>query len=340
MKILFVWTGVTSYMADCWRKLQQEPGVELRIVVEQVSSGNEFVAEKVLAGLDYELVSDHQRSLSAFACSPDVIFAVGWHSKVVRDVVTRGKWKGVPKICCSDMPWRWKFRCIAARFVLWRYLRQFVGMMVPGAFGRRYARWLGFPPDSIFEGMYGIDTGRFASSEDASSRAGSGFLYVGRFAPEKRLDVLLKAYARYRDLGGTWSLDLYGTGSLPSLPNHVRVHSFVQPDEIPRIYHEHAAFVLASDFDPWPLVILESCASGLPVVVTDRCTNYVEFVGRNGLVVPHGNVEAFACAMLRLERKREAFDVAEGLRSAARYSCAAWSGRILEIVRRLGGRKR
>ncbi len=52
MKILFVWTGVTSYMADCWRELQRRPGVELKVVVERVDSGKEFDAEKVLAGLD------------------------------------------------------------------------------------------------------------------------------------------------------------------------------------------------------------------------------------------------------------------------------------------------
>ena len=35
MNILFVWTGVTSYMADCWRALASRPDVSLKIVIEE-----------------------------------------------------------------------------------------------------------------------------------------------------------------------------------------------------------------------------------------------------------------------------------------------------------------
>lgn len=53
MKILFVWTGVTSYMADCWRELSSRPGVELKVVVEAAPSGRHFDAAQILSGLDY-----------------------------------------------------------------------------------------------------------------------------------------------------------------------------------------------------------------------------------------------------------------------------------------------
>ena len=52
MNILFVWTGVTSYMADCWRELSCLEGVSLQVVVEQVASGRAFDAAKVLSGFD------------------------------------------------------------------------------------------------------------------------------------------------------------------------------------------------------------------------------------------------------------------------------------------------
>lgn len=346
MKILFVWTGVTSYMADCWRRLQQEPDIELKVVVEQVTSGREFDAEKVLAGLDYQLVPNGDPSslcASALKQKPDLVFACGWHSTVVRTLVARPDWKDVPKVCCSDMPWRWKFRCFAARFVLRRYLRQFAGMMVPGRSGHRYARWLGFSEERIFEGMYGIDVERLGTAERVER---SGFLYLGRFAPEKRLDVLLKAYLRYRRLGGTWALDLYGAGPLEdglrqsiarSGVQTIGLHPFVQPADVSLLYASHACLTLTSDFDPWPLVVLESCANGLPVIVTDQCTNHYEFVRRNGLVVRRGDVEGFARALLRMERERTDFDVAEGRRRAADYSCAAWCGKIRRIAERLKG---
>ena len=343
MKILFVWTGVTSYMADCWRKLQQ-PGVELKVVVEQMASGKEFVAEKVLAGLDYALVSNTETLRhGVLELTPDVIFAVGWHSKVVREVVTRTAWKDVPKVCCFDLPWRWQFRCLAAKFVLWPFLHHYDAAYVPGKACARYAKWLGFK--RIDRGLFSIDVGRFSNREAKGPRA--DFLYVGRFAPEKHLDVMLKAFARYRELGGAWSLDLYGSGALPDFAqtsdfaHALHVHSFVQAAEMPRIYHEHACLLLTSDFDPWPLVALEAKASGCEVIQSDRCGNRFEL---NTRVVKFGDVEALARKMLKVEREVKVRGEGEqrkvdlslsastsglGLMS---YDCHAWAKRTLGIA--------
>ena len=129
IKILFVWTGVTSYMADCWRRLQAAEGVELKVVVENVYSGSAFDAERVLGGLDAILVESgtcgaaHIGLLDGW--KPDVVFAVGWHSPVVREIVERDDWRSIPKVCCFDMPWRWLPRCIAARWAQKPILRRY-----------------------------------------------------------------------------------------------------------------------------------------------------------------------------------------------------------------------
>ena len=57
MKILFVWTGVTSYMADCWRELARKPDIELKVVIERHSSGAEIDVSKTLSGFDVQVVS-------------------------------------------------------------------------------------------------------------------------------------------------------------------------------------------------------------------------------------------------------------------------------------------
>jgi len=116
----------------------------------------------------------------------------------------------------------------------------------------------------------------------------SGFLYIGRYSSEKRIDLIEKAYARYRELGGTWKLDFYGQGG-----------KFVQPDEMPGIYASHACLLLASAFDPWPLVILESRAAGMEVIASDRCGNCDELGARK---VPYGDVEAMAREMLKVSQ--------------------------------------
>ena len=321
VRILFVWTGVTSYMADCWRKLQQLPGVELKVIVEPVTSGKEFDAARVLRGLDCTLVSSNVKPQTS-NLKPDVIFAVGWHSKIVREIVTRKEWRDVPKVCCFDLPWRWQLRCIAAKFVLWPFLRHYSAAYVPGKACERYAKWLGFR--KIYKGLFSIDEGRFEVEVRGEGGQRKNFLYVGRMAPEKRIDLIERAYARYRELGGTWKIDYYGG------------KNFKGPEEMPRIYAEHACLVLASAFDPWPLVALEAKVAGCEVIQSDRCGNRLELDTR---VVPFGDVEAMAREMLRVERaevksKSEKGKSAEG-RSFLTYDCGAWAKRTLEIAKEL-----
>lgn len=335
MKILFVWTGVTSYMADCWRELRRWDGVELKVVVEQVASGREFDAEKVLSGIDCTVVRNGDCSVELEpGWRPDVMFAVGWHSKVVRRFVSRRDWREVPKVCCFDLPWDGSFRRILARWVLAPFLRLYSAAYVPGVACEKYARWLGFR--KIFKGLFSIDGQAFASAVSDAPRC--GFLYMGRFAEEKRIDVLIAAFARYRALGGTWAFDLYGSGTMKpmSTGEGCEVHSFVQPDEVPRIYAEHGCLVLASDFDPWPLVVLQACANGMPVVVSDRCTNYPELVRGNGIVCPTGDVEAMAQAMLRVEHGEVNGEAGREL--AEPYDKVRWCVRTLAICREVTGK--
>ena len=313
MRILFSWTGVTSYMADCWRRLLTEDGVDLRVVVEHADSGKAFEAEKTLSGIDHAVVGADDppgrwRSVLRGDWRPDVLFAGGWRSPTTRSVVAA--LPGVPKVFCLDMPWRWRPRCVMARFVLWRFLRRFDAVFVPGASSARYARWLGFRKDRVFKGLYAVDQSRFSSASD------SGFLYVGRFSPEKRVDLVEKAYARYRELGGTWGFDRYGQGG-----------RFVQADGMPRVYASHACLLLASAFDPWPLVMLEAKASGLEVVASDRCGNCDEL---GAVKVPYGDVEAMARAMLAVERGEPAAGVRRDVRIAD-YDCSAWAKRVVAI---------
>ena len=330
MKILFAWTGVTSYMADCWRRLQSAEGVDLKIAVENVCSGRAFDAGRVLSGLDCTIVGGGAQDVAGDAAlggslddwTPDVVFAVGWHSAMVRELVRRSDWRNVPKVCCFDMPWRWSLRCLAARWVLRPFLRNYVAAYVPGRMCARYAKWLGFR--NVRTGLFSIDMDRFRAARDASER--KGFLYVGRMSAEKRVDIIEAAHRRYRELGGLWELDCYGQGG-----------RFVQPDEMPRIYAKHACLLLSSAFDPWPLVALEASAAGCEVVMSDRCGNRFELPGVS--VVRFGDVEAMAREMLRVERGNEdekgnckaADDVLE------KYDCRAWAERTLAFAMELTG---
>lgn len=317
MRVLFVWTGVTSYMAGCWRALQALPGVGLHIVIEPVASGREFDAKTVLEGLDYEFADAASVDPDALSFVPDVIFAVGWRSRVVRAYV--GRCPSVPKVCVFDMPWRNSLRCVAARFVLWGYLRNFAAAYVPGARAARYAKWLGFR--RIEKGLFAIDVARFAAAAEVPRR---GFCYVGRLSGEKRVDLVLDAYRRYRAMGGTAPLDIYG-GEGESSSEGVSYRGFLQPEAIPGVFRSHVALLLASAFDPWPLVVLEAKAAGCAAIVSDRCGNAAEL---GASAVPYGDASAMAAAMLALERG----ELPSAPADLSPYSAGAWAARTLALA--------
>lgn len=322
MNVLFSWTGVASYMADCWRNLQSADGVELRVVVEAADSGKAFSAEKTLSGLDCVLVEkgdadERWKDVLRGGWRPDVVFVGGWRSPTTRKVVAA--FPDVPKVFCLDMPWRWLPRCIAARFALWCFMRKFSAVFVPGELSAKYARWLGFPKSRIFRRLYAVDQEKFRRAVAANGgERREGFLFVGRFSPEKRVDVVEAAYARYRALGGSWGLDCYGQGG-----------KFAQADEMPGIYASHACLLIASSFDPWPLVVLEAKSAGLEVIASDRCGNCDEL---GAVKVPYGDVEAMAKAMLDVERGGR-----DGAAQVEEYGCPAWTRRTLEICRVVRG---
>ena len=318
MKILFTWSGLTGYMGDCWRALAKLPGVELKVSVDTAGSlgGGCFKADDVMYGLDWDVC------LPPESWTPDVVFTVGWHNALCREAAFREWGAQTRKVCCFDMPWEWKIRKVAARFVLWRYLRLFDAAFVNGACAARYARWLGFRGERLYTGLISTNLRRFGAH-----KGGNGFLYVGRDAPEKGLDILRAAHARYQAGGGKWQL---------------RIVTNLPPDELGAVYADADCFVLASRHEPWGVVLVEAAAAGLPIICTDVCGARHEVVKGNGIVVKAGSIEELAEAMERVERggvesggMEECVDGELGRELAKPYSCEAWAARVLNICKEL-----
>jgi glycosyltransferase involved in cell wall biosynthesis len=109
-----------------------------------------------------------------------------------------------------------------------------------------------------------------------------------------------------------WSLVLLGDGPLKSdlchlisdlgLQHSVLLPGFKQYGELPIYYGLAKAFIHASTKEPWGLVVNEAMASGLPVLVSNRCGCAPDLVreGVNGFTFDPYNVEQLAQLMLKL----------------------------------------
>jgi glycosyltransferase involved in cell wall biosynthesis len=138
---------------------------------------------------------------------------------------------------------------------------------------------------------------------------GGRVVSVGRLAPQKRPDLLVRAAASLRDRGTSFQLHLVGDG-----PERPRVQALVDElgladqvvllgnrSDIPELLAEAACFALASDYEGCPISILEAMAAGVPVVAT-HVGGVPELVedGRTGRLVRPGDADALATAVAEL----------------------------------------
>ncbi len=348
-RVVFLWTGVTAPMAACWRALSCNPAVKVTVFSELHRHAQTAYNESaLLSGIDHHLrysddPLDRPQLVEQIArLRPDSMVVLGWRSAMCRAAVESPRLADVPKILAFDLQFGYTLRKLLAPLVLRSYVKRFVAAFVPGERSAEYARWLGFPDAKIERGVTGLDIKVFAAAAAARVAAPAyprKFLYVGRYAPEKGIDVLLEAYGKYRQaVSEPWPLTCCGMGAeAGNLRRTQGVHDlgFVQPTDLPEVYGEHGAFVLASRYEPWGFVIQEAAAAGLPIVCTAACGAHHELVrdGFNGRVCRTGSVASLTEALRWVHsRERMLTDIGRlSQRLAEPYSTAHWSDCVLRL---------
>lgn len=241
--------------------------------------------------------------------NPDVLYVTGYRLPEMRAATLWGRARNKRVITISDTLAIDRARRRATEQAKRLWLRLYDGAIVPGRLAADYLKSLGMPEGKLFPGgMYAVDNDYFAAQAAAARalaaerRAAHGlparyFVYVGRFAPEKNLALLIRAFQdalRAAPPGEEWSLALVGSGpqqaALAQLaartPERVRLLPFQQIDTLPTFYALADAFVLPSLVEPWGLVVNEAMACGLPVLVSTHAGSHADLVepGVNGFV--------------------------------------------------------
>ena len=240
--------------------------------------------------------------------NPDVVAVNGWNnfgSLVAADCCAR---RGIPMVVMSESAHQDELRTWWKEMIKRRIVGLHSAALVGGQHHIEYLVELGMPRDRIFTGYDVVDNAYFRrSAEEVRSHKSdvrkqyglpeNYFLASARFIEKKNLPTLIRAYAAYRqksEASGNppWDVVLLGDGPLRealnsqlstlNLHRHVRLPGFKQYDELPVYYALAKAFVHASTTEQWGLVVNEAIASGLPVIVSNRCGCVPELVQGNG----------------------------------------------------------
>ncbi|MBI4230330.1 MAG: glycosyltransferase family 4 protein [Planctomycetes bacterium] len=137
--------------------------------------------------------------------------------------------------------------------------------------------------------------------------------WIGRMAPAKGLDVLLRALASLPPDMPPWEAHLAGDGPLRArmetlarrlgLGSRVRFLGWLPHERIGAFLSESDLFALASLDEGMPGVVLEAFASGLPVVASRiRAMRDIVREGHNGLLADPGESAPLSRAIERLLR--------------------------------------
>jgi glycosyltransferase involved in cell wall biosynthesis len=175
-------------------------------------------------------------------------------------------------------------------------------------------------------------------------------LFVGRFAFNKGLDILVAVARRLEQEGRTNDIhfQLVGDGPLlagyraQGLPSNIQLMGRVDDDGLDALYRNSDAFILPTRFEGMPTVVLEAMARARPIVVSDVGATAELVDKRNGYLLPPGDPDELHRALLSLEyltaHERRAMGVEGARRVRERFTWPVVTQQFVALVKELHAR--
>lgn len=281
---------------------------------------------------------------------PDAVAVPGWSGQASFAAIYWCLNNNRPSILMSQSTFQDRPRKWWSEFPKRRIVRSCNTGLAGGSLQLQYLSQLGMPKSNIWIGYAAVDNEHFESGASAARGNAANlrseldlpekfFLAVNRFVEKKNLPLLLRAYALYKKKAGkdAWDLVLLGDGSLRptllsirkelNLEESVLMPGFKQYDELPKYYGLAQAFVHCSTREQWGLVVNEVMASGLPVLVSERCGCVPDLVqnGENGFTFNPYNAEELATRMVEFSSGKNDL---KAMGEASRKIVAKWTPEI------------
>jgi glycosyltransferase involved in cell wall biosynthesis len=257
--------------------------------------------------------------------------------RVCEDCLGRTPWRGVVHRCYRGSAAG--SAALATSLTLHRAVRTFdrvARFLAVSAFVRDKYVEAGFAPERVRV------KANFAWPAERRRGPGDYFLFLGRLAPEKGVDTILRAWAT---LGTRAELVVAGEGPdrdalRAAAPNGVRFLGAVEPGEVPALLAGARALLVPSRwYEASPRTIVEGYACGVPVLAS-RIGALPEAVADDvtGLLIAPDASRAWADAVLRLCVDRESERLGAGAfgawndRHSPAAATAALEGAYAEAV--------
>lgn len=338
--VAIAWHGLPPYAVACVREFARRSG--RRVLLIGTAADVPFESMAAIPGVDLAWVNpaDDRVSWSGLGCRiPERFCVAGWAVPAFNALARQVRAAGGKVALLMDNRWRGDLRqWIAPLAFRIRHRGHFAAAFVPGASARRYATWLGLPPERIITGLYGADPEVFFPGPPLAARP-RRFLFVGRLEPRKGVQELFDAWRQVHARLPDWELRLIGTGPLGAraavLPR-MTIGDFLQPAALAPEYRQARFLVLPSHEDHWGLVVHEAALSGCGLVLSRNVgARHDLAAARNAIIVPPRDAAGLAAGLEAAAGLSDAdLDAAgaESLAVAARFSPATFAAGLEGVL--------
>ena len=197
------------------------------------------------------------------------------------------------------------------------------------------------------------DAAQLATWRQAQHLPARYWLYVGTLEPRKNLPLLLKAFARWRQIanaansadpavhlvlagGKGWYYEtIFGRVAELGLTEVVHFPGFVPDADLPNWYRAAELFVYPSRFEGFGLPVVEAMACGTPVLCS-HAPGVREVAGRAAILVSPDDVDAWVHGMTLLASQPQLREQlrAQGIAHARHYTWQAAAEATLHAYER------
>lgn len=194
--------------------------------------------------------------------------------------------------------------------------------------------------NSLFIPFFGIDISLYSpisrnkkfldtwlTNDDKDNKI---LLFLGRLSFEKRVDLIIKAFAKLKHRHDNYSLIIAGDGPsgvvnelkslAKSIPN-IHFTGFIHGEAKANLLASCDVFCNPSPYETFGRTVVEAMASGIPVVtVNSGAVSEYMIDGLNGYLVQPDNVEEFANTIEKVLSKENSQIVENALQDAQKFS--------------------
>lgn len=315
--IVYLYSEVMPYAINIMKELRSYYNADVHCICWDEKKMTPFVPENMEFVTFYKRSAFSDRGLVDFIDDrkPEIIFVSGRMDKGYLKTVAHFRTKGIPVITACDNQWYGNLKNrIASLFSKYIYHRYFEYFWVPGRRQFEFAKRVGYSNNNILGYSLSADVERFGKAYTERRVLNAGkfphvIVFAGRFAKEKGIDVLVKAFTQFKaEIESDWKLVVVGRGPVNVTPTQdIEVCDFMTTEQLATKSAEWGVFCLPSIWEPWGVVVHEFAAAGMPIIASDDVGAADTFIvdDFNGYVFKSGDSESLKTAFKILASKSD-----------------------------------